>query len=139
GLDDVHPSADAYVDQVRGGGVFRPWTEHWDRYLRYPLEEVPGGVRSRTSRAAVEEDRAYTATQDPYERWAHLTMPTLLVRARWELVPGTGFVVPAGDRDRFRDEVGRGWVVEVGANHLTVPAHPTTVRAVRDFLVAPHR
>jgi pimeloyl-ACP methyl ester carboxylesterase len=85
---------------------------------------------------AVAEDRQYTLTQDPYARWRHLTMPTLLVRAIQELAPGAGYVVPPDDRDRFRHEVPGGRVVEVDASHLTISDHPDTAAAVSDFLVA---
>ena len=84
---------------------------------------------------AVAEDRRYTLTQDPYARWQHLTMPTLLVRATQELAPGAGYVVPADDRDRFVREVPSSRVVEVDASHLTINAHPDTAAAIRRFLV----
>lgn len=84
---------------------------------------------------AVAEDRRYTLTQDPYARWQHLTMPTLLVRATRELEPGAGYVVPAADRDRFRHDVPTNVVVEVDADHRTVAAHPDTATAVGDFLL----
>ena len=87
-----------------------------------------------TSSGAVAEDRAYTQTQHPYERWKHLTMPTLLVRATRELEPGAGYVVPADDRDRFLRDVPGAAVVEVDGNHLTVNTHPDTVAAVKAFL-----
>jgi len=83
---------------------------------------------------AVTEDRAYTATQDPYERWRYLTMPTLLLRATRALREGAGYVVPVGDRDRFAREVARSTVVEVDANHVTINTHPAAAEAVRDFL-----
>jgi pimeloyl-ACP methyl ester carboxylesterase len=89
-----------------------------------------------TSSGAVAEDRAYTQTQHPYERWKHLTMPTLLVRATREFEPGSGYVVPADDRDRFRREVPDASVVEVDANHQTINTHPDTADAVRAFLSA---
>ena len=92
----------------------------------------PGGVRTVE---AVAEDRRYTLTQDPYERWKHLTMPTLLVRATRELRPGAGFVVPADDKARFLREVPRGTIVEVDANHLTAVAHDEAIDAIRRFLV----
>jgi pimeloyl-ACP methyl ester carboxylesterase len=122
-----HDSVDAYLDAVRAQGLADPWNEHWERVYRYQLTEGsdPG---------AVAEDRAYTLTQDPYARWKHLTMPTLLVRATRELRPGAGFVVPTADRDRFRREVAGSAVVEVDANHLTVNTHPDTPAAIATFL-----
>ena len=84
---------------------------------------------------AVAEDRRYTLSQDPYARWQHLTMPTLLVRATRELAPGSGFVVPIDDRDRFEREVAGSLVVEVDATHLTIADHPDTAAATRGFLL----
>lgn len=135
----TYPSADAYVDDVRALGLVDPWNGYWESAHRYDLVEVEGGVRTRTSPDAVAEDRAYTRTQDPYARWAHLTMPTLLARATRELAPGSGHVVPVDDRDRFRREVPSAEVVEIDANHLTINTHLDLATAIRSFLeeVAP--
>lgn len=132
-LDDVYDSIDGYLDAVKAQGFVHPWSEYWDRRYRYELEEVDGGVRSRVDALAVAEDRRYTATQDPYDRWKHLTMPTLLLRATRELLPGVGYVVPADDRDRFVRDVHRGAVVEVEANHLTINTHPDAATAISKF------
>jgi len=132
-LDDVYDSTDGYVDAVKAQGFVQPWSEYWDRRYRYEIEEVDGGVRSRVDARAVAEDRTYTATQDPYDRWKHLTMPTLLLRATRELLPGVGYVVPADDRDRFVREVRRGTVVEVEANHLTINTHRHAATAMSRF------
>jgi pimeloyl-ACP methyl ester carboxylesterase len=95
---------------------------------------VPDGVRARTNAAAVSEDRAYTGTQDPHERWSDLTMPTLLLRATKELRTGSGYVVPATECDLFRQRVSHAVVVEVDANHLTINTHQETLNAVERFL-----
>src|SRR6266508_1609677 len=108
-------SAEAYLEAVKAQGLVQPWSHYWDRFHRYQLMDVPGGVRSRVHHEAVAEDRRYTATQHPYERWKHLTMPTLLLKATRELLPGTGHVVPAADMDLFLREVRRGVVVEIDA------------------------
>jgi pimeloyl-ACP methyl ester carboxylesterase len=84
---------------------------------------------------AVAEDRRCTLTEDPYARWSHLTMPTLLLRATREMARGAGHVVPADDRDRFRREVPTGTIVEVDADHRTIADHPDTATAARDFLL----
>jgi pimeloyl-ACP methyl ester carboxylesterase len=87
---------------------------------------------------AVAEDRAYTATQDPYRRWQHLTMPTLLLRATQELHAGSGHVVPADDRERFLREVPRSTLIEIDANHLTINTHPEAANAIGSFLADVH-
>jgi len=128
-------SAEQYVADVRASGLVDPWNDHWDRAYRYDLVESDGGVRTRTSPAAVAQDRAYTATQDPHDRWSHLTMATLLVRATRELAPGAGHVVPTAERDRFLAAVPHAELAEVDATHLTVNTHPALVAAVAPFLV----
>ena len=133
-LGKVHGSVEEYLQIVRSVGLVDPWTDYWDRAHRYELEEVAGGVRTRTSLDAVAEDRAYTLTQDPYQRWEHLTMPTLLVRATQELRPGSGYVVPPDDRNAFLREVPGAAVVEIEANHLSINTHPETVTAINRFL-----
>jgi pimeloyl-ACP methyl ester carboxylesterase len=131
-----YDSPEQYIAEVRAGGLIDPWNSHWERAFRYDLCPTDdGGVGTRTSPDAVAEDRAYTATQDPYGRWAHLTMPTLLVRAARELPPGAGYVVPVDDREAFRRAVPHAEVVEVDGNHLTVNTHPDLVTAVRGFLL----
>ena len=140
-IDEVHASVEAYLDAVRTQGLADPWNEYWDRVYRYQLTEASDGVRSLVDPRAVAEDRADTLTQDPYTRWRHLTMPTLLLRATREIRPGAGHVVPTDDRDRFLREVPRSAVVEVDANHLTINTHPDTAAAIATFLtdVLDHR
>jgi pimeloyl-ACP methyl ester carboxylesterase len=133
GLGEVHDAVEDHLAAVKAQHLYEPWSEHWDRFHRYGVEEVDGGVRSSVDPVAVAEDRRYTLTQDPYDRWRHLTMPTLLLRATRELRPGAGYVVPADDRDRFAREVPRGTVVDIDANHLTISTHPDTATAIRRF------
>ena len=133
-LGGMYDSVEQYLDEVKAGGLIDPWSVYWDRAYRHDLVEVGGHVTNRTSAAAVAEDRAYTATQHPYDRWKHLTMPTLLLRATQELRPGSGFVVPADDRDRFVREVPGATVIEIDANHLTINTHTAAAAAIDDFL-----
>lgn len=133
-LGRVYESADHYLDAVRSQGLVDPWSDDWACAYRYELGAVEGGVRPRTSVDAVHEDRAYTATQDAYERWRHLTMPVLLLRATRQLQAGAGLVVPADDLDRFTRTVPHAVITEVDANHLTIATHAETAVAVRQFL-----
>jgi pimeloyl-ACP methyl ester carboxylesterase len=130
-----YDSAQQYVAEVRASGLIDGWNSYWERAYRYDLCDMDGGVRTRTSAEAVTEDRGYTASQHPYDRWAYLTMPTLLIRATRELAPGAGHVVPIDDRESFRRAVPHAEVVEVDGNHLTVNTHPDLVTAVRRFLL----
>lgn len=136
-LGRTYQSREHYLAEVRSQGLVEPWNEYWDRAYTYDLDHIEGGVAVRTSAEAVAEDRAYTATQHPYDRWRHLTMPTLLVRATRELRAGAGHVVPSEDCDRFLREVPKATVVEVDGNHLTVNTHPATGEAIHSFLATP--
>jgi pimeloyl-ACP methyl ester carboxylesterase len=136
-IGDSYPSMGEYLAAVRAQGLIDEWNEYWERCYRYGAEERDGRVRARVSADALAEDRAYAAAQgglSVYERWRHLTMPTLLLRAARELQPGVGHVVPADDRAAFARDVPQAIVVDVDANHLTINVHPDTPAAVADFL-----
>lgn len=133
-LDSVYRSVDDYIALVRSVGVIQPWSELWEGYFRYELERVDGGVRPRTSREAVFEDFAYGQVNDPYELWAALTMPVLLVRALRPLALKDGFVVSERDRDHFMSTLPDVRLLEVDANHYGVGPHPETAEAVARFM-----
>ena len=133
-LGTTWPSADAYVEMVRSIGTLTPWSEYWERYLRYDLEDVDGGVRSRTDREAVLEDARWGGEHDQRELWPAVTQPTLLVRAQRPL--GEGFIMSAADRDDFLRTHPNARGVEVDANHYAVANHPGTAAHIRAFLEA---
>jgi len=134
-LGTVYPSIGAFLDLVRGLGTIDPWNDFWEAYFLYDLTEAEGGVRPRTSRAAVMEDLAYGAAHDPSELWADLTMPVLLVRAIRPLHPQLGgHLVDDGLLARFRSEVPHAQAVDVDANHYTVGADPAALEAIARFL-----
>lgn len=140
-LGTVYPSADAFIALVRQIGTVEPWSEYWERYFHYDLEPVEGGVAARSNRAAVTEDSEYGATVMGADDgaairglWKHLTMPTLLLRATKELLPGFGYVVPEDERDRFVHAVPAATVVEVDANHYGINTHEASAAAIAEFL-----
>jgi len=134
-LDVVYPSAEAYCDEIRRAAVAVPW-ELWGPQYLYDLEPAPGGVRSRTSKAAVIEDAVFGGGHDARQFWEALRMPVLLLLAARPL-PGGGFVVGAQLRDAFLAAVPSGEVAEVDANHYGVMADPEALRAIDEFLARP--
>jgi pimeloyl-ACP methyl ester carboxylesterase len=133
-LGAVYPSVDAYLDLVKQIGTVQPWSEYFERYLRYELAAVPGGVRARSSRDAVLEDAAEFQRQDIYALWPSLHQPVLLLRAARELLPGAGFIVSAADALRFAVEVPRSRVIEVDANHYGIITAEASAEAIGAFL-----
>ena len=132
----VYASAQEYGDRIRRHGAAEPWQELWEQHYLDELDQVPDGVRPRTSKAAVVEDAVYGHTHDARALWPALRMPTLLVRASRQILPDTGFVVGAALRDSFLAAVPSAKAVEVDANHYGVMAHPDALRAIDEFLAA---
>ena len=133
-LGVVVSSREEYLAGRRASGAIEPWAQQWTDYFEYELDDVDGGVRPRTSRAAVEEDAVHGAARDPAELWAALTMPTLLLRAERPVVPGAGHIVAAADVERAARSVPGLRVVPVDAAHYTIVNHADSVRSVLEFL-----
>lgn len=132
---------DAYLALVRQIGTVEPWSDYWERYFRYELVAVEGGVTARSNPAAVMEDGvfgegafAFGDDAGVYALWRSLTMPVLLLRASHELLPGSGRIVSDRDRERFAREVPSATVVDVDANHYGINTHEDSARAITDFL-----
>lgn len=143
-LGAVYPSADAAIGLVKQLGMVPEWTEYWERYFRYELREVEGGVTPSSDRDAVLEDTGYgnamywSDTEPPiHGLWRHLTMPVLVLRATQEIVPGFGHILPEEESDRFRRQVPGSRVVEIDANHYTINMHPAAATAIEEFLRRP--
>jgi pimeloyl-ACP methyl ester carboxylesterase len=140
-LGMVYPSAQAAIALIKQTGIIPGWDEYWDRYFRYELREVSGGVASSSDRGAVLEDLGYGEAmywpdlEAPiHALWNAITMPTLVLRARQEIMPGFGFIVPAADADRFVVAVPSARVVEIDANHYTITTHDDSIAAISGFL-----
>ena len=132
-LGTTYPSREAFFELAQKLPMYTPWPP-WRRLFDYELEDVEGGVRARTSKDAPWEDEAYRKTQDPYALWAALTMPSLLVRATQEILPGMGYILNPADAERFVGEVPNSRLVEIDTNHYAIGMREETARAIADFL-----
>ena len=133
-LGQVYPSLEEYLALARQLRLIEPWEDTWDRYFAYEMQPCEGGVRGLTDKDAVDEDFAYGAAAQPQELWPALTMPTLLLRARRPILPGTdAYIVDQEGLDRFREAVPAARVVEVDANHFGIGTHADSLAAVREF------
>jgi pimeloyl-ACP methyl ester carboxylesterase len=140
-LGTVYPSAEAAIALVKQLGIVPEWDEYWDRYFAYELRDVDGGVTARTDRGAVLEDLGYGNAMywsDPeapiHALWNAVTVPTLVLRARQEILPGFGFILPAAEAERFAAAVPSARVVDVDANHYTITTHDDSIAAIGAFL-----
>jgi hypothetical protein len=139
-LGTVYPSVDAHLDNVKRIGTVQPWSDYFERYLRYELQAVSengGGVTSRTCKAAVLEDAAEPSRRDIYALWPSLRgHPVLLLRAARELLPGHGYIVSQSDAAHFATEVPSASVKEIDANHYGIITAEATAIAIASFLNA---
>jgi len=133
-LNVVWPSRERFFELVSPLPHYAPWNDFWQGYFEYELEDVAGGVRTRTQRPGPWEDEMYRLSRDPYEVWPAVTMPSLLVRAQREILPGMKYIFNAADRDRFLERVPDSRCVEVDANHYTIAADVDAIAAIRSFL-----
>jgi 3-oxoadipate enol-lactonase len=142
-LGTVYPSAQAAIALIKQIGIIPVWDQYWDRYFGYELREVDGGVTPASDRGAVLEDLGfgnamYWLDPDPPIRalWHAITMPALVLRARREIMPGFGFILPAAEAQRFAAAVPSARVVEIDANHYTITTHDDSIAAIGAFLRA---
>jgi 3-oxoadipate enol-lactonase len=140
-LGTVYPSAQAAIALIKQIGIVPEWDQYWDRYFTYELRDVDGGVTARTDRGAVLEDLGYGNAMywsDPeapiHALWNAITVPTLLLRAQREILPGFGFILPAAEAERFAAAVRSARVVEIDANHYTINTHDDSIAAIGAFL-----
>jgi len=132
-LGTTYPSREAFFELAKKLPMYTPWPA-WQRLFDYELEDVEGGVRARTSKDAPWEDEAYRKTQDPYGLWAAVRMPSLLVRATHEILPGMGYILNPADAERFVHEVPNSRLVEIDTDHYAIGMREETARTIADFL-----
>jgi len=137
-LGTTFPSVVDYLARMRALPTIERWSEFWERYFNYELMAAEGGVRARTSRAAVLEDLAYGEEHDPRDLWPALTMPVLLLRAARPLVPGGPWLVAPEDLEEFTARVPAAEIVEIDANHYGIAAAAEAAEAAVQFLKAGH-
>ena len=140
-LGTVYPSAEDFIEQIKQLSIIPEWDEYWDRYFAYELREVNGGVTASTDRGAVLEDLGYgsamywSGPEAPiHALWDAVTMPTLVLYAREEILPGFGFILPAAEAKRFAAAVPSAHLVEIEANHFTITTHDDSIAAIDAFL-----
>jgi len=141
GLGTVYRSLQEAIDQVKRLGIIPRWDEYWDRYFRYEMRDVDDGVKASTNRDAALEDLGYgeamywSGPEAPiHALWSAITMPTLVLRARQEILPKSGYILPAAEAERFAAAVPSARVVEIDANHFTITTHDKSITEIGTFL-----
>ena len=134
----MYPSAQAALALIKQIGIIPGWDEYWDGYFAYELREVDGGVTPASDRGAVLEDLGYGNAMywpdpDPpiHALWNAITMPALVLRARQEIMPGFGFILPAAEAEPFaaagckRHTLPRSTRITTRSPRTTIPSRPS--------------
>ena len=120
-LDQTYDSVESYLASTKGLGLIEPWNDYWDRAYRYGLTRIGDRFRVLVHPHAVTEDRAYTDTQDPYDRWRYLDDADFFSfeqhRSFAQALDTSSLRM---DRDLFVRTVIGSTVAEIDANHLTI-------------------
>lgn len=127
-LDAVVPSAEAYVDAIRGAGAIRTWSPFWERYYAYELEPAGAGFTPSTDRAACIEDLRSFDPEAARSAWTAIPASALLVRCTAPIAGG--LIVPDEELDALRAAAPHLEVVEVDSNHYEVMDDPRAVAAI---------
>ncbi len=139
-LGKVSPSVEAYLEQLGQTPFFQPWNQTMERYFRYEIEEVPGGVRSVVRPEAIDEERANLAAVRPSELHPLVKCPVLVVRATKGMLGGDDILLPDDALAAMLAAMPRAASVDLGdANHFSIMFQPNPARdqAVLSFLAEP--
>jgi pimeloyl-ACP methyl ester carboxylesterase len=114
------------------------WNDYLERYFRYDVEELPGGaVRSKASRAAIEEEIANLERERLWVYHHQVKAPTLIFRAPDGLLTPTDCLMTQEEAEALAHAIPRSKLVVVpGTNHYTVllGRHPKVRAGLRAFL-----
>ncbi|MGH2486750.1 MAG: alpha/beta fold hydrolase [Ktedonobacterales bacterium] len=134
-LGVVYPSLDEFLNGQRSQSIYQ-WNDLWDRYYRYDIEEVPGGVRSRVSPATMAEEAATNAALRMDTLTEAVKVPALIARATvGTLGPDRGFILPAAEAERMRRVMPHSHYVEIpGVNHYTIVQSAHLAGQIHAFL-----
>ena len=139
-LGVVFPSRQVFGERMQALPFFAGrWNEYLARYFDYDVEDVPGGVRSKVVRHAIEEEVA-NLQRTRLWAWHHrIQAPTLVLRAPDGLLRDDDCLMTQEEAEAMAHAIPRCRLVVVeGSNHYTVllGGLPQVRKEVEAFLAA---
>ncbi len=134
------PALGEFLERVRALPMFAGrWNPYLERYFTYDVAPTPaGGVRSKVSRAAVEEEVANLGRTRLWVLHHRIQAPTLLLRAPDGLLRDDDCLMTQAEAEAMAHAIPRCRLVVVpGTNHYTIllGAVPLVRQEVRAFLL----
>jgi pimeloyl-ACP methyl ester carboxylesterase len=121
-LGAVFPSREVLRQRMQALPFFAGrWNDYLSRYFDYDLEDVPGGVRSKVARHAIEEEVANLQRARLWVWHRRVTAPTLLLRAPDGLLRDDDCLMTQEEGEAIAHAIPRCRLVVVeSSNHYTI-------------------
>ena len=136
-LGQVFPSFEDYTTLLKQAPFLQPWTRFLDTYFRYEIEEVDGGVRSRTLVEGIREEISNIRSFDAASLYPRISCPVLILRATDGILSRDDMVLTEDAAERMvREIVDAGCVDVTNSNHYSIlfGANEVRNRAILNFL-----
>jgi pimeloyl-ACP methyl ester carboxylesterase len=136
-LGQVFPSAEAYLEKMSAAPYIQPWSLVTERYYRYEIEEVEGGVRTNINPAHIQEEADNIRKVDCAPYYPRIKCEVLILRAANGLLSQDDILLPEDVIDKMIREIPDAQRFDVeGMNHYGIVFQPHAARdqAIREFL-----
>ena len=138
-LGQTFPTFEDYIRPLKQAPFLQPWTSFLDTYFRYEMEEVKGGLRSRTRADHMLEEIENIRRFDAAAHYEKIECPTLIVRAPHGILSDEDIVLTEEAVEKMLGEIPRASRVDCdGTDHYSIlfGAHGKRDQAIRHFLKA---
>ncbi|GAC1354395.1 MAG: alpha/beta fold hydrolase [Ktedonobacteraceae bacterium] len=128
-----------YISRLKAAPFLGPyWNEYMDIYFNHDvLHENDGSVMSKCYKAGVLEEATHFDEAKPEQQWAHVTVPTLLLRAGQGLFFENDQLVPESSAEEAQRSIRNCRYVNFPAlNHYTIvfSAEQGPLQHIRTFI-----
>ena len=138
-LGQTFATFEDYTEPLKQAPFLQPWTSFLDTYFRHEMEEVKGGLRSRTRADHMLEEIENIRRFDAAACYGKIQCPTLIVRAPHGILSDEDIVLTEEAVEKMLGEIPDALRVDCdGTDHYSIlfGAHHKRDQAIRSFLAA---
>lgn len=136
-LGQIFPTFTDYTAPLKQAPFLQPWSPFLDTYFHYEIEDVNGGVRSRTPVEGILEEISNIREFDAARLYPLIACPVLILRATHGILSKDDMVLTEDAAERMVREIPDAECVDVtNSNHYSIlfEANEVRKRAVINFL-----
>ncbi len=138
-LGQTFPTIEDYTNPLKQAPFLQPWSPFLDTYFQYEMEEVKGGLRSRTLLNPILEEINNIRKFDAPACYPQLRCPVLILRAPHGILSDEDIVLTEEAVKRMLHEIPHAHRVECNdTNHYSIlfGAQEKRDQAIQNFLKA---